>query len=170
MEKDVQIFLQDKFTKVAFNIAIACFLSVGIWLFVDSFFCYAKNDALTEQIIGLVLLALCPVLFWARVYLGDIYINRDGIEWWLWGRCWKSIPWAKVKSMTVETIVVRNWLARFVTSYCLYTTDKRNWINSQLHGMRFSEDRPDADNLVAAVKGRLAEYNIPIIDRRTSGR
>jgi hypothetical protein len=74
-----------------------------------------------------------------------------------------------VTAKTIDTIIIRNWLAKFLTSYCLYTTKKQSWINSQVHSMRFDGDMPNADKLVAAVMGHLVEHNVPVIDRRMPG-
>jgi hypothetical protein len=168
-DNSAQIFKRELSLCLLFDLFIFAFYAVCAWLFVTAFFFYSKYDVIKVRELSLALIAFCPVLFWGRIYIADIYVDNGGIAWWLWGRRWRYIRWSDVTSLTIDTIIIRNYLAKFVTSYCLYTTEKRTWINSQLHGMRFDADIPSADKLVAAVMGHLIEHNVPVLDRRMPG-
>lgn len=164
-----QIFKRELSLCLIFDLFIFAFYAGSLWMLVTAFFFYTKYDVIEVRWVSLALTAFCPVLLWGRIYAADIYVGDDGIAWWLWGRPWRSIRWSDVTAMTIETITVRNYLVTFATSYCIYTTEKRNWLNSQLHGMRFDGDILNADKLIAAVTGHLIEHNVPVFDERTPG-
>jgi hypothetical protein len=168
-DEQVQIFRREASTRITYDVVITIFAAACMWFFIEFFFLYSKSDVLTGQIVSLGMFAFAPLLFWGRIYISDIYINNEGIEWWLWGKRRRYIRWNDVKAMTIDTIIIRNYLVKVVTSYCLYTTEKRTWINSQLHGMRFDGDMPNVDKLVAAIMGHLIEHNVPVIDSRMPG-
>ena len=96
----------------------------------------------------------------------NIHIDNNGIGWWVWGKRWRYIRWVAVKMITIATVIVRNWIPRFVTSYCFYTTEYRSWFNSQRHGMGFSNDLPNSGALIEAVDKYVRQLNIPVLDNR----
>jgi hypothetical protein len=137
-----------------------------LWMLPYVFFVYARGDALEMRCVILVMLILSPLVFWARIYGGDIHIDDAGIGWWAWGRRWRYIQWANVKVVTISTIAAHNQIPPTTTSYSIHTTNNMNFYHSQRYCMRFDDHIPNANGLIQAVDRYVRQYNIAVLDRR----
>jgi magnesium-transporting ATPase (P-type) len=160
------IFKRNRWEAIIWQIGYIALTLFGLILPIYTFFFYHESDALQGKVVSAIALLFVPMFLSVLVYTGDIHIDDEGIGRWLWGKRVQYIRWSDVKTMTIATIVIRNWFPSFLTSYCLYTTEKRSWINSQLHDLRFDGKIPDIEKLAAIVTDNIRRYNAKIIDKR----
>lgn len=160
------VFKHEWYVLAVANFAVISLASISIWLICYSFFFDTGTDIVGDRICSLGLPIFSPLFLVTRIYLGDIHVDDDGIGWWAWGRRWRYIRWADLKVITADIVAAYNQIPTTATSYCLYTTAKMSWYNSQRYGMRFDDHIPNAEALIQAVDRYVRQHNILVLDRR----
>jgi hypothetical protein len=165
-----QIFKREWYVRIVFDllllVSVPLMIRITVYAFSSS---YPFDDFVGARITCLAILAFTPMFFLGRIYWGDIHVDDEGIGWWVWGKRWTYIRWADVTAITIEIIAAYNQIPPTMTSYCLYTTDKLTYYNSQRHGMRFDDHIPNADAFIDAVDRNVRKHNIVVQDRRGDG-
>jgi len=167
------IFKQERWFIAFYDLVLLIVIPGCIWmtLYIFVFYdpaIYTRHSLAEARIVcPPMFFFLCVGILAGRLYVADIHVDDDGIGWWAWGRRLLYLRWADVKTITIETIRAYNQVPPTVTSYCLYTTDKLNFYNSQKHGMRFDDNIPNAEALIGAVDRYVQQYNIVVLDRRS---
>jgi hypothetical protein len=76
-ENQIQIFRREPFSRIGYNIVLLIFLGFCIWLFREAFFIYSKSDVVGVRWLSMAMIAFYPIIFWGRVYLGDIHVDDE---------------------------------------------------------------------------------------------
>jgi hypothetical protein len=128
---------------------------------------YVTSTTLDDRIIsgclGISLLfALAPAVLLARLYVGEIRVDDDGIAWWVWKRRWRSIRWRDATILLTKR-TTNYATGRMMTSYCISTAETLTWWNLMRHGQRFDDTLPESNALNELVAKYSSLHKIRIL-------